>query len=191
MGAKLSTVMTPFGCSRCGVTLGYTAPGEAERMGTRASIFCENCKDLTPERSERQQDLLDMLFTMRAEGERPTLAGAAKRLGVGNSRVHQIAQALRARGDGDLLDDLLGRRLAPLSPETEQALAHNAHRAPGVGAPAALPTPAPDYAFTAQPPAEAATAPTALNPTAMPLTPESGASNPYDNDPASMGAAME
>ena len=176
MAAKRSTVMSPFTCSNCERVLGYTSPGEASRMGTRATIFCESCKDIPAARTERQQELIDTLHTLRAEGYRPTLAEAARRLGVGNSRVHQIVTALRSRGDGDILDDLLGRPIAPRNPRPETS------------------SPAP--AVRSLPPLPPTGEPVALSPAspaveAVDYASPDRARNPDEHDPASVGAAME
>jgi hypothetical protein len=112
-----------FGCHTCGTPLGWTAPGEARRMNTRAHLFCDECKDKPAELTPRQEDFLTVLRELVARGERPTLKAAADVLGFSNSRAQQIKDAIRARGGTDI--DLLLDGPEPELPEPDLRVAQS------------------------------------------------------------------
>lgn len=101
-------ILSEFHCTECAEILGYTAPGEAKRMSRRARLYCAACKDAPGTLTSRQQEFVEALAAMAAEGVRPTYSGAAERMGISTSRGQQIATAIRARGHGGDLDRVLG-----------------------------------------------------------------------------------
>lgn len=105
--------LEPFHCNGCGKVLGFTSPGEAKRIGLRSHVFCDECKMKPTELTERQVELLDALTHMRENGKTPTFVAAAEMIGVSRTRAQQIAGAIRARGDGDLLDIAMGYKAEP------------------------------------------------------------------------------
>jgi hypothetical protein len=103
----------PFCCSRCGTVLGYTAPGEATRLGKRSRLFCAECKDAPEELTEREQEFLAAARVLRDSGEVVTTTKVGKAIGLSVSRAQQITTQIRARGMGEVLDEAMGRSAAP------------------------------------------------------------------------------
>lgn len=94
-----SDTLRTFSCSRCGEDLGWTAPGEASRIGKRAKVFCNACKARPSALSDRQEDLVLFMnaFADEHEGTMPSLSVVADALGVSKSRAQQLRDSVLAR----------------------------------------------------------------------------------------------
>ena len=110
--------LTPFLCFGCGATCGYTSPGEAVRMSSRAHVFCVVCKDRPANLTERQLELLEQIDAIRvAKGSAPTYAEIAEAMGLSRSRVQSLTTAVRLKGEGGALYQALYGRPEPIAGE--------------------------------------------------------------------------
>lgn len=102
--------LAAFHCTNCDVRLGWTAPGEAEKMASRAAMYCDECKDGPARLTERQEEVITVAGHLRSEaGRAPTLAeiGAAMLPPLSASRVQSLAASIRMRGHRERLDTAL------------------------------------------------------------------------------------
>lgn len=102
--------LKPFHCSSCGKVLGWTAPGEADRISSRAALYCDECKDAPSPLTVRQQEVIDVAVKLRAStGRAPQLGdiGEAMSPPLSRSRVQSLVASIRMRGHEDVLDKAL------------------------------------------------------------------------------------
>lgn len=96
--------LSPFACTQCDKVLGFTAPGEAARMSSRAHAFCAECARATKPMTDRENEMIDVAEKVRkTKGSTPTYADIGEVMGVSTSRVQNLAQAIRGRGYGHSL----------------------------------------------------------------------------------------
>lgn len=92
-------------CYGCEAVLGWTSPGEARRMHTRARAYCITCRDKKAlALTKREQDLIEAAERLSEAGVDVTFAELAREIGVSRSWVQQLVKSIKGRGRGELLD---------------------------------------------------------------------------------------